>query len=84
MSIKYDFLSYIQFSLNNFLQEVQDEQIKKRDKRRDEKRRETEQAKSNKKGSIDAGDKSADLLKGRKRTGGGRLQAQKSGSGTKK
>lgn len=74
----------IYFSLNNFLQEVQDEQIKKRDKRRDEKRRETEQAKSSKKGSIDGGDKSADLLKGRKRAVGGRFQAQKSGSGTKK
>lgn len=79
-----EYQMYRKFLDNLTPQEVQDEQIKKRDKRRDEKRRETEQAKSNKKGSIDAGDKSADLLKGRKRTGGGRLQAQKSGSGTKK
>ncbi|XP_063397753.1 cilia- and flagella-associated protein 100-like [Mytilus trossulus] len=65
-------------------QEIREEQIKRRDKRREEKKKEREAAKKEKKGSIDAGEKSADLLKGRKKPPVGRLQTQKTGSATKK
>lgn len=67
-----------------FQQEIREEQIKRRDKRREEKKKEREAAKKEKKGSIDAGEKSADLLKGRKKPPVGRLQTQKTGSATKK
>ncbi|XP_052079810.1 cilia- and flagella-associated protein 100-like isoform X2 [Mytilus californianus] len=65
-------------------QEIREEQIKRRDKRREEKKKEREAAKKEKKGSIDAGEKSADLLKGRKKPPVGRLQTQKTGSASKK